>query len=713
MSARTSRVSGVSAGSAASSATAAKSAASALTSAVKGKARALARARQPSTGDEPATEEDNSGGSSDEDPFESETDSSDESTGSSPGGSSSSEADDDDDDGWTSGDTCDDFDVDFEGNGTVFAYPQGHRPPKQLPPRTLTTKEDMLLTHYNKLSETMKGVAMVFVRQLGSMDKRNSIHVLEQRPPLTMVDCRSSIPEVKYDKYWTPGDEVGLRDMWEVEPIKKKLDDLDVKKNKDILPLWKVIRRFLGCFPTDIINRRNYLQFSKADVDEEDQDAEDTNWPKSFCRKFKQLALHHVFGLNPNLLTLALLYVVICRTDYRGRIPWCNPTTDCFLDTFLLRVQDQDGSKSVVRIHQEVFSDYLRRGKYPGSIMSELMRRIERRAFRKKDGAPFRPAKVPVFKLTTADVSIVTRAANAVRPGGILQLPLSVTSRMVIAAQKTHDAPKTLDELNRLRKKLILRDWRDEIIEGRRAAEASAIPSAAVEAPDEKGRIGEEVETEEEEEEEGEAEEVEVEAEMEEDDGFAPVFTDFDEHSLPFVTVPAVATSATSSTSTPALASGVNERKRSGTIVSDGPSKRPRMDTPATSGPADIAMDLVRSVSVPTSSSTAVASTTSPSKRSGVAGPLRSAPTMQMVGIEEFTNRATMTSTIGRRKEPPSWSKLLPGRFYSRVHLFGPRRNEYMVSTSRSTRVADFTMRTRRSFLEGPPPLPREPDKDP
>ncbi|KAG4220406.1 hypothetical protein PC116_g31115 [Phytophthora cactorum] len=194
---------------------------------------------------------------------------------------------------------------------------------------------------------------------------------------------------------------------------------------------------------------------------------------------------------------------------------------------------------------------------------------------------------------------------------------------MVIAAQKTHDAPKTLDELNRLRKKLILREWRDEIIEGRRAAEASATtsaatPSAAVEAADEaprrrKGWIGEEVETE---------------AEMEEDDGSAPVFTDFDEHSLPSVTVPAVATSATSSTSTstPATASGFNERKRPVTSVSDGPSKRPRMDTPATSGPADIAMDLVGSNFVPTSSSTAVASTTSTSKRSGVAGLLRSVP---------------------------------------------------------------------------------------
>ncbi|KAI1799662.1 hypothetical protein F4811DRAFT_542781 [Daldinia bambusicola] len=297
MSSHLPRISGVVSGPANSSSRAPKP----VASAAKRKARASIRNRQPSTKDKEMDSDH---------PRSSPSDSSSDAGGSSgpPSSTSSgstSEAD-DDDDGWTSGNTNDCFDIDLDGNGTVFAYPQGHHPQNPLPPQNLTAKEDMLLSHFNELPETLKGVATVFVRQLGALAKKNSDHVSNRRAPVSMVECRSSLPKVRYDEYWSREDEEGLRKRWKKDPVAKKLGTLDVKKNKDILPLWKVVRRFLGCYPVDIINRRSYLRFSKADDEddgEEDGGEEDTNWPKSFCRRLKSLAVHQVFGFDPNLLT--------------------------------------------------------------------------------------------------------------------------------------------------------------------------------------------------------------------------------------------------------------------------------------------------------------------------------------------------------------------------------------------------------------------------
>ncbi|KAI1799663.1 hypothetical protein F4811DRAFT_542782 [Daldinia bambusicola] len=258
---------------------------------------------------------------------------------------------------------------------------------------------------------------------------------------------------------------------------------------------------------------------------------------------------------------LALLYVAICKTDYRGSIPWSNSTTDCFLDSFLHRMSVQDGTKSVVKIHKELLADCARSGRHPAGSVSELMRRIEKRAFKKKDGPPFRPADAPVFKITTADLSIVTRAANAVRSGS-LGFPLSVTSRMTLAAQKSYDAPKSLEELNELRKKLILRDWRDEIIKERRE--------------------GVEAEAEAEQEQDAEADVGEDAYMADGDDGFPPMSPEASNHPTPSP-APSLApllapTSPTPPASTPAPDYVKSGKRPAAGSVSDRSSKRPRTD---------------------------------------------------------------------------------------------------------------------------------------
>lgn len=179
--------------------------------------------------------------------------------------------------------------------------------------------------------------------------------------------------------------------------------------------------------------------------------------------------LHGAFQFDPSLVKLALLYAVICRTDYRGQIPWNNTGTDRFLDRFLSEMCSQDGTKSVVQIHKKVFDMLLGQGVSVTSHMSELFRCIEKRAFLKNEGAPFRSCQPPIFGITPRDLAVVMRAADAIRTTGVPTfVPLSTAWRVITSARKSNDAPKDVHDLNELRTSLILRDRPQDIMDRRR-----------------------------------------------------------------------------------------------------------------------------------------------------------------------------------------------------------------------------------------------------
>ncbi|KAI1799657.1 hypothetical protein F4811DRAFT_542767 [Daldinia bambusicola] len=382
-------------------------------------------------------------------------------------------------DEWETDGTEDIVDVDLDEDGNVLKYPSNYAQ-KDSPQDKNKEKENILLAHFDGLSESMKSVALVFISQLNDMHQKTANSITTTRPPITMDDCRSSLISIQFNIYWTEKDERDLLGSWKSDPLAAELAKLDVRKNKDVLPLWKLVRRFLGCFPTEIICAQNSLRYSGNFTDSKGNLMEDPNWSKTFCRRLKGLVLHGLFQLDQSLLVLALQYVVICRTDYRGPILWTNKTTDCFIETFLANMQLQDGSLSVVSIHRSTLNDFARQGKQPIGYLSELFRRIEKRAFRERDDVSPVPDSPRIFELTSTDLAIVTRAANATKMGGIRPfLPPSVVSRIVLASKKSYDAPKTLTELNELRSSIILQEKRDIIMQKRKVSSGTDTPTTA------------------------------------------------------------------------------------------------------------------------------------------------------------------------------------------------------------------------------------------
>ncbi|KAI0378635.1 hypothetical protein F5Y04DRAFT_290810 [Hypomontagnella monticulosa] len=329
----------------------------------------------------------------------------------------------------------DSVDPDFDNDGAILQNPPGYVPdPAEPVPDLRRRKEIILLEYFRRLSPTMQNVTLISIQKLGRTE-------------------RKAVP------YWSEGDQDRLVADWKRDPLKFELEKLDLKKNKDILPMWKIVRRFLGCYLTDIINARAYLRYEKSVIINDGQ-IEDLNWIKIFCWRLAHLVLHGIFQFDQSFVKPPLFYVVICCIDYRGMIPWNNTGMDDFLYRFLLEMRNRDGSMSVVQIH--------RKGLSITSQMSEFFRCIEKCAFQKWEGIPFHSREPPVFEITVKDLGIVTKAIDAIRTTGAPNfLPLSMAWRIVTSARRSHDAPRDLNELNELRTMLIIRDRRHAIIQRR------------------------------------------------------------------------------------------------------------------------------------------------------------------------------------------------------------------------------------------------------
>ncbi|KAI1458663.1 hypothetical protein F4805DRAFT_474180 [Annulohypoxylon moriforme] len=330
-----------------------------------------------------------------------------------------------------------------------------------------------LTAHFSKISESSKNAMLIFNRRFRGTQKKSRKSVKRTYPPVPMRRCRELARQLGPigGQSLSQVEERELLAQWARDPLKKKLQE-DPSALGDMLAMWKIFPRLFSCFPTSIISRRNHLQYGETFETDDGVDVEEPNWSKNFCRSFTNLAFYPALHLQPSLLTLALIYAVICRTDYRGRIPWRNDTTDGFLDLLLEGMQVQDGSKSVVQVHREVLGRLKRDGRIVTSFMSPFFRHVEEFGFHESKEAPFQPEEPPIFEISTQDLTTLIRAADSVKQAGVwVFMPVSVVSRMVKVFRNDKKGPSDLEDLNELREAVILNDRRCDIVDGRQAAE--------------------------------------------------------------------------------------------------------------------------------------------------------------------------------------------------------------------------------------------------
>ncbi|KAK8100102.1 hypothetical protein PG999_010476 [Apiospora kogelbergensis] len=325
---------------------------------------------------------------------------------------------------------------------------------KRPEPKSLTAKrkaeerENVLLEHFRLLPEDVKSAVILSTKHLAHQSQRAKKRLAAEKPVPGGDEALSYIPG--RPERWSNREEAQIAQQWANSAEHRALDAKPTP-TPHMKALWKTWLRLFHVAPSCFVSVYNCLQYHDKLADGV---TPNPNWSHDFCKRLRSLSLHGIFQGRVELLHLALLWVPICRQDYRGSIQWENPSPDRLLTDLMKAMADQDGSLTIGMVHDRVRSEY----QTPG-FMSDLLKGIEKRAFKlKASGQPvFRPQTVEPFDVSANDLLVVRRAANAVKGLGFPAFyPMAMSQRVVAAAQSSHGYPKDNADLLRLRKEAAL-----------------------------------------------------------------------------------------------------------------------------------------------------------------------------------------------------------------------------------------------------------------
>lgn len=322
-------------------------------------------------------------------------------------------------------------------------------------------KEGVMLAYFNLLPARLQNTVILYASNLMKLEPKCRRWIGQNLPLRTQASMIETLSTVHYDQHWTKADEKALQDNWKKDPIRKDWWELDTRKqNRAIVPLWKTFSRLFGVLPDEVITREVHLEYG----------SKGNNWTAKFCTRLQNVAMHPMFGADIRSLTLGLLYVVMCRTDYRGKVPWEKITTDHFLSCFLQEMEKNDGSKTIVEARQAA-RQFIREQGSESSLWDLLFESIEKKTFVRKRNHRNAADRIPIFQITTEDLASLHKSLNTVK---VLGLPVfwlvAIFSRLVKHSLSDWGAPRGRLELYRLRKGVELRKRRQTIIHERKQA---------------------------------------------------------------------------------------------------------------------------------------------------------------------------------------------------------------------------------------------------
>ncbi|EMR63276.1 hypothetical protein MGN70_005853 [Eutypa lata] len=333
-------------------------------------------------------------------------------------------------------------------------------------------KDNVMQAYFDMLPAGLQNTVILYASNLMKLEPKCRRWMGQNLPVRTQASMMQTLATVQYDQHWTEADEEALQANWKRDPIRRDWWALDTRKqNRAIVPLWKTFSRLFSVLPDEVITRDAHLEYG----------SKGNNWTAKFCTRLQSVAVHPMFGADFRLLRLGLLYVVMCRTDYRGKVPWKNSTSDSFIDRVLEEMEENDGSKTIVQARQSARSLLREEGKETSFLWDLLFESIEKKAFQRKQNHPNAADPIPIFQITTEDLASLHKSLNTVK---VLGLPafwlVAIFSRLVKHSVSDWGAPRGRLELYKLRKAVELKNRRQRIVQERK--EADGVPAGVVSA---------------------------------------------------------------------------------------------------------------------------------------------------------------------------------------------------------------------------------------
>ncbi|KAI0381257.1 hypothetical protein F5Y04DRAFT_256162 [Hypomontagnella monticulosa] len=292
-------------------------------------------------------------------------------------------------------------------------------------------KRNALVQDFNELATELKTVAQDQPYNLKKAAAKSRNWIQKHRDPIESIqDLLLWVPsaETHIQGAWTRALEELFQQDLQQDPYLQYLRGCGLPgSNARFMPMWKKVCRLRRVFPIQIISPLQHLQYGATDpvVLADGTTRPNPVWTPWFCEHLTRLAIGGPWGNNMDLLSLLLRYVVACRTDDRGPIPFILGKAGDGSDFMKLMDsklgKNRDPTKPIPRIHQEVRREIQARS-LDVPWHSQMMRNLEKLAYipgkEPNVGLPEAGFESRLYQVTTEDLRKVERAVSGCKDLG-------------------------------------------------------------------------------------------------------------------------------------------------------------------------------------------------------------------------------------------------------------------------------------------------------
>ncbi|KAI0474548.1 hypothetical protein F4859DRAFT_514400 [Xylaria cf. heliscus] len=395
------------------------------------------------------------------------------------GGDDDDEDDDDDDDGDDDDDDDDDDDNDDDDDEHLRPTFRSGKPKKGTKGTGLFSKKwannkAKTVEGLSRLPGNLMAIVSSFPDQVAELSRSTRDEVRQTPQPADIDALLSRIPEPIISETWTQEMEDDLRRRFQKDPLRSYMA---TKRpiQKSTMALWRKCCH-LRVFPTDIIGPEHYMEYG-SHVVIRGSSRPDPDWTKQFCDELAHLIFGSPCNDNMGLLALLIRYAVACRIDDRRGVPMDDSATGLqFFDVMREEMERAGGSFNLYDIGERARGAWQLRG----LVKSWEMRVLEnletmyfgaerdgdsdsdgedRRRSEGADGlAPYR-----AYRVLLKDLVALREAFEQVSDLGLpVFANIEMRYKIVTQVRPPGGAPKTWNDLNRLRNALMYKDMRLE-----------------------------------------------------------------------------------------------------------------------------------------------------------------------------------------------------------------------------------------------------------
>lgn len=306
------------------------------------------------------------------------------------------------------------------------------------------------------LSQDLTRRVKQFPHHLLENRKRTKAFLSNQADENTIERILERVPDVEddVDDVWTAEDVEAVRSTFDDSEAWTQMRNTPIVNNHYFWSMWRGICYVTGVTPMHIISPRRLLEYGTT-FETDGSNAPRTDWSIKFCEMLTRLALASPCGNNMALLSWFIRYTAACFEDDRRCVPFGDHETGHqFLNDFACAMRVRDGARTIPDVLEAVLDQWPSPPWYAAvmKIVGAAGLRLGLGSFKKSAGqSVYKPYRITLRMLG----QLIEAFDGATEQGSAYLQPID-TMYAIRKPRIREQSPKDMDELNTLRKPMLL-----------------------------------------------------------------------------------------------------------------------------------------------------------------------------------------------------------------------------------------------------------------